>query len=206
MLFDYHLFPAIMRGEITLTFRNWTRPQAKAGARHRLNADGAIEIRSVALVDASAITGREAKRAGFNSVAGLRAALAQSKPLPASGQVYRIEFRFVREADPRVALAADGVLSPRDAATLATKLDRMDARSAGGPWTRQTLRLIADHPRVLSTVLAKKLGRERLAFKTDVRKLKALGLTISHEVGYEISPRGRAFLEREVPGRRSRTR
>jgi ribosomal protein S19E (S16A) len=34
-----------------------------------------------------------------------------------------------------------------------------------------------------------------------VRKLKALGLTISHEVGYEISPRGRAFLDREATRR-----
>jgi hypothetical protein len=77
----------------------------------------------------------------------------------------------------------------------------MDARSEHGAWTRQTLRLITDNPRVISTVLAKQLGRERMAFKLDVRKLKALGLTISHEVGYEISPRGRAFLDREATRR-----
>ena len=35
-----------------------------------------------------------------------------------------------------------------------------------------------------------------MAFKTDVRKLKKLGLTISHDVGYELSPRGRAVLQR----------
>ena len=39
-----------------------------------------------------------------------------------------------------------------------------------------------------------RLGRETLPFKVDVRKLKKLGLTQSFEVGYEISPRGRAFL------------
>ncbi len=33
-------------------------------------------------------------------------------------------------------------------------------------------------------------------FKTNVRKLKALGLTESLEVGYRLSPRGRAFLEK----------
>jgi hypothetical protein len=37
-------------------------------------------------------------------------------------------------------------------------------------------------------------GRERLEFKRDVRKLKELGLTLSLEVGYELSPRGRAFV------------
>ena len=40
-------------------------------------------------------------------------------------------------------------------------------------------------------------GRERHPFKTDVRKLKELGLTESLEVGYRLSPRGRALLDRE---------
>ncbi len=38
------------------------------------------------------------------------------------------------------------------------------------------------------------LGRETLPFKRDVRKLTELGLTRSLPVGYEISPRGRAYL------------
>ena len=38
-----------------------------------------------------------------------------------------------------------------------------------------------------------RFGRERLPFKADVRKLKALGLTESLEVGYRLSPRGRAY-------------
>ena len=39
------------------------------------------------------------------------------------------------------------------------------------------------------------MGRERHPFKTDVRKLKELGLTESLEIGYRLSPRGRALLE-----------
>jgi hypothetical protein len=39
--------------------------------------------------------------------------------------------------------------------------------------------------------LAASLGRETLPFKRDVRKL---GLTESLEVGYRLSPRGRAYL------------
>jgi hypothetical protein len=39
------------------------------------------------------------------------------------------------------------------------------------------------------------VGRETAPFKLDVRKLKNLGLTISLEVGYELSPRGQAFLD-----------
>jgi hypothetical protein len=35
----------------------------------------------------------------------------------------------------------------------------------------------------------------RLPFKANVRKLKALGLTISLETGYELAPRGRLILQ-----------
>jgi biotin operon repressor len=47
----------------------------------------------------------------------------------------------------------------------------------------------------VSTTLAETLGRERFALKTDIRKLKRLGLTLSLEVGYELSPRGQAYLD-----------
>ena len=56
------------------------------------------------------------------------------------------------------------------------------------------LRLIAEKPGVRAPDLAASLGRETLPFKRDVRKLKELGLTRSLPVGYEISPRGRAYL------------
>jgi len=65
-----------------------------------------------------------------------------------------------------------------------------------GAWTLPTLRLIARRPRVAASKLAAQLGRERDPFKVDVRKLKRLGLTQSFEVGYELSPRGRALLAR----------
>ena len=42
--------------------------------------------------------------------------------------------------------------------------------------------------------LAASVGRETLPFKVDVRKLKNLGLTHSLRVGYELSPRGVAFM------------
>jgi len=39
-------------------------------------------------------------------------------------------------------------------------------------------------------------GRPTQPFKTDVRKLKNLGLTISLPVGYRLSPRGEAYVRR----------
>jgi hypothetical protein len=56
------------------------------------------------------------------------------------------------------------------------------------------LELIARRPETLAADLAAELGRERLAFKADVRRLKELGLTESLSVGYRLSPRGRALL------------
>jgi len=56
--------------------------------------------------------------------------------------------------------------------------------------------VVRDHPAVLAATLAKRVGQERDFFKQNVRKLKELGLTESLEVGYRLSPRGRAYLAR----------
>ena len=96
------------------------------------------------------------------------------------------------------ALAAQGVnvvICGRREASLARVAG--DIRSAGGivhPVAADVSQE-AEVERVVSTALAELLGRERPALKTDVRKLKRLGLTESLEVGYELSPRGRAFLD-----------
>ena len=44
------------------------------------------------------------------------------------------------------------------------------------------------------------VGRETAPFKIDVRKLKNLGLTRSFPVGYEVSPRGLAYLSSTTRG------
>ncbi len=63
-----------------------------------------------------------------------------------------------------------------------------------GPWTYEVLQAIADNPGLRAPDLAASFGRETLPFKRDVRKLKELGLTISLEVGYELSKRGQLTL------------
>jgi hypothetical protein len=44
--------------------------------------------------------------------------------------------------------------------------------------------------------LAHSVGREKMPFKLDVRKLKELGLTESLTTGYRLSPRGWSVLEK----------
>lgn len=112
------------------------------------------------------------------------------------GQLYRIDLALAGP-DPRVALRADDDLDPAALAALRTKLDRMDAAAERGPWTRAVLRQIAAQPGIVSTVLADDAGEERFYYKSRVRRLKALGLTESLQVGYRLSPRGQAFLAAE---------
>lgn len=73
-----------------------------------------------------------------------------------------------------------------------SRLERMDR---GDPWTLRTLRLISERPGTRAANLASMMGSETLPFKARVRKLKELGLTESLEVGYRLSPRGKAFIE-----------
>ena len=95
----------------------------------------------------------------------------------------------------REELAAQSALTEKDIADIDKRLDRMDGDSKQGPWTRRTLQLISEQPGVVSTVLARQMERERYEFKGLVRKLKDLGLTYALEVGYSLSPRGRAYMK-----------
>lgn len=189
MLLTSAALDGITEGRITLAFRRWTRPTVKAGGRLR-TAIGELEIVRVDACALESITARDAKAAGYDSVPDLQAALRARH-----GTVYRIEFGAVRP-DARVALRGADTLSTQDVAEISAKLTQLDVRSAIGPWTSVTLDVIRDHPGVLAATLATRVGHERDRFKQNVRKLKELGLTESLEIGYRLSPRGRAYLDR----------
>jgi len=97
-------------------------------------------------------------------------------------------------ADDRIARRNDATLDHEKLAKLQARLQRMDQAAGSRPWTHKTLQLIASHPGIVSTVLARRMNMERAAFKINVRKLKELGLTESLEVGYRLSPLGEAFV------------
>lgn len=179
----------IRDGTVTVTFRRCKRPQAKAGNTNRTPA-GIVRVDSVDVVDPAKITNADARRSGFSAAGEVRDALKGSPDLP----VYRVAFHLDEEPDPRAELQQRADLSDEDVAELDKRLDRLDAASSYGPWTRQTLALIAERPQVRAGDLADAVGRERLPFKADVRKLKALGLTISFSPGYRLSPRGEAYM------------
>jgi hypothetical protein len=196
VLFAASAWSGIADGSITLTFRRWKRRQAIAGHRYRTGG-GIIEADAVDIVDPATVTDAQARRAGHASREALLAGLRGGDELP----LYRVAFHLVDEPDPRAELAATDRLTAEDVADIDRRLARLDRASPIGPWTATTLRLIADRPAVRAADLAASVDRDRAGFKLDVRKLKNLGLTISLERGYRLSPRGAAYLAVTTSGR-----
>jgi hypothetical protein len=176
-------------GSVTLAFRRWRRQDVQPGSEFRTVA-GVIRVDAVELVDD--ITEEEARQAGWPDVARLR---KQLDKVESDVPTYRVRLSWAGP-DPRVALRESADLSDADVAAIDARLERLDRASSHGPWTMATLDLIRRWPHTRAPDLAAEMGRERDPFKIDVRKLKNLGLTRSFEVGYEVSPRGLAYLER----------
>ena len=189
MRFPPDVLAAIADGRVDRAFRRWERPRVRAGGRQR-TAIGVIGFDAVEPVARDELTGEDARRSGAQSLRELHAFLDRR----ANGTTYRIRLRLLGP-DPRVALR-EILPNDRELEEIARRLDRLDRASTHGPWTRMVLETIRDRPGVRAADLAPRFGRERLAFKADVRRLKELGLTESLEVGYRLSPRGRSVLER----------
>ncbi len=188
MLFSKAAWAGLADGSITVTFRTWSKPQAKVGGRYRV-AGMLLEATGVREVVVNTLTGADAVAAGEADLPTLLQRLNLPSP---DATVWRVDLRYVG-IDDRIERRAVDALTPDDIDALRTRLDRLD-RSAATPWTRTTLGLIEKHPGVVSTELARHTGQERPDFKINVRKLKEMGLTESLQVGYQLSPRGVALL------------
>ncbi|MGV3491443.1 MAG: hypothetical protein ACO1OG_08990 [Devosia sp.] len=184
MLFRTKDLDAIFAGTCTLAFRRWKRPTVKVGGTVRTQ-HGLVAIDAIEPIDAESVTEADAIAAGYTNRAGVLAMFAAQE-----GTCYRITLHPAGTADPRDELR-ETIPDAAELAKLLTKLTKLDAAA---PWTKATLQLIASRPGTVSTTLAQAIGLERDVFKDNVRKLKALGLTISLDVGYRLSPRGEAVL------------
>jgi hypothetical protein len=145
-------------------------------------------IDRVTVVVEGDITPEDVRRTGM-SRDELRASLA------GEGTLVRIELRLAGD-DPRVALR-ERLPGVDELEVTVARLARIDTASRT-PWTTRYLQLIADQPGIVSRVLAPQVDADVSPFKRRVRQLKELGLTESLEVGYRLSPRGRAVFERLV--------
>lgn len=189
MLIDGVTLSRIVAGEVTLQFRRWKRPTVKTGGT-LLTASGLLAIDEVRRVEQAAVSDADARAAGFESAELLMEAVDGRGR---SGDLFRVALRYAGP-DPRVALR-ESVPDAEEVARIRERLDGWDRRSPVGPWTLRALEAIDACPETRAGDLADAMDMEKARFKTNVRKLKGLGLTESLEVGYRLSPRGRAILD-----------
>ena len=186
MLFKSATLKQIRDGQIDLAFRRWKRPTVKSGGT--LNTPiGQLTITLLTEVKVSDISKADLRRAGYSNLTDLS---SQLKP---DGTLYRIEFKILG-ADPRLQLREQPIKSENEFEELHAKLIRMDKRSPI-KWTRAVLFLIEQFPESPAVRLAERIEIPKMELKTKVRRLKNLGLTISHSVGYSLSPRGVSYLK-----------
>jgi hypothetical protein len=183
MLFKRTILHRLIDGSATLAFRRWRKPTVRAGGRLTTEL-GVLAIDSVERIDDEALTEEAARQAGFESLAELQGLLRTD------GDLYRIRLHHAGP-DPRTTLRDSAELDKADLQGVVERLEAMDRNRA---WVQPTLELIERHPGRRAPDLATELGREAKQFKANVRRLKALGLTESLEVGYRLSPRGKVVL------------
>ena len=187
MLFRQDILQGIAAGRVTLAFRRWRRAPPAEGSTLR-SPVGVLCLDRVTVVDEGDITPQDVGRTGM-SLDDLRSSIA------GEGTLLRIELRLTGD-DPRIALR-ERLPERAELEAVLARLARIDA-AGKTPWTTRYLQLVASQPGILSRRLARQVDAEVPIFKRRVRQLKELGLTESLEVGYRLSPRGRAVLERLV--------
>lgn len=188
MLFKEKHLNGIKSGEITLAFRRWQKPVVKSGTLLHTPI-GLVEILGIEPVEEDEITYLDAVNAGFSDKSELLKSFLPFR----KGFIFKISVRYHSE-DPRIKLREQTEVSSQEFSGLKKKLERMDHSSKNGPWTEIVLLTIRNHPNLHAVGIAKLTGFEKEWLKLHIRKLKNLGLTISHTVGYELSPLGAYFL------------
>lgn len=189
MLFKEAHLKGIRAGAVTLAFRRWAKSAVKKGSLQKTSI-GLVRIVDISEVEEYAISDRDAMHAGFED----RGALMDSLPENPDGRIFKLEVSYHSE-DPRIMLRERDALTVDAFADLNKRLARLDNNPTHSNWTSKVLNAIALHPRLRAVDLAGITGYEKEWLKLNIRKLKNLGLTISHEVGYEISPLGYAYLK-----------
>ena len=94
MQFSPELRDGVASGRITLTYRLWTRPQAREGRRYAV-AGASIEVDSIELLPFSSVSAAEVRRCGEKNRETLRSRTAHAGPVDDDTLVYRIEFHVV---------------------------------------------------------------------------------------------------------------
>ena len=191
MLLKQTVLDGIAAGDISEVYRSWKRPTVKSAGTLNTKV-GQLKILSVDQISASKLTAAAAKRAGFSSKAELIESLREGE----DRTLYRVRVELAGE-DSRIALRNSSELSDGEVAELRKAFDRFDKTPVQpGLEPLALLRLIAENEGVRAPDLAESFGVETKWFKSRIRRLKSRGLTESLRIGYRLSPRGQAALDR----------
>ena len=94
MQFSPELRADVLSGQVTVTFRLWSRPQVKVGGRYQVES-GQIEVDSIELVPFASIDETDLLCSGEADLESLRRRAAHAGPIQDDTLLYRIEFHRV---------------------------------------------------------------------------------------------------------------
>lgn len=191
MLFHREILKKIKDGKVKMAFRRWDKPAVKAGRTQKTKVGVLQFIKITPVPSIKSLTIKDAKAAGYENLEDLIIDLS----IRETGKIYKISLKYAGE-DPRIKLRENNKLTKEEITQIISKLQRLDKSSPLGPWTKKVLKAIQKNPGVTSRKVAPTIGFEDyLKYKINVRKLKALGLTISLDIGYKLSPRGKVIYK-----------
>ena len=177
----------VAAGEITVTWRLWKYSHVKAGGDYSAGF-GFVHIDDVSLVPAGEVTDTDAIEARCYDRDALIDLVSSHTGATVTPEtiLYRVRFHWLPVAPAKPEFGLEEI---------SKRLQRLDGASRRGPWTLSSLRAIEDNPGVRARILASDAGYGTQDFKLNLRKLKALGLTISLEIGYELSELGQRYVD-----------
>jgi len=92
--FSKELRPAVLAGDLTVSFRLWQRPKVRPGGRYPVGP-AQLEVDSVELVPFSSITAEDVSRACEADLETLRRRAAHAGPIDDDTLLYRVEFHVL---------------------------------------------------------------------------------------------------------------
>ncbi|MCF0040834.1 hypothetical protein [Dyadobacter fanqingshengii] len=188
MLIKQKHLEGIMSGDISLAFRKWKNLSVKKDSLLKTSI-GVVKIMDITQTELDQISEDDAKQAGYENVNALIGELEKT----VNGAIYKIQLSY-HSPDPRIDLRQKSQIPDEELEALKEKLLNLDKYSNQGKWTTKVLKAIRENPKLPAVELAAKVNKEKEWLKVNVRKLKNLGLTISHEPGYTLSPLGEYVL------------
>jgi hypothetical protein len=92
--FSQELRDDVIAGDITVSFRLWSRPKVRVGGRYPVGP-GYIEVDALELMPFSSITPADLQRSGEPDMETLRQRAAHAGPITEDTLLYRVEFHVV---------------------------------------------------------------------------------------------------------------